>query len=86
MDVHGAALNHVKSVGTIALMKQVIILLQGLEHRDGGDVFEIRLSEAGEELATAQRIDKGNLLELRKSGRHGGDYSTSLVKKVNLPA
>ena len=63
MDVHRAALHHVKSARRIAFVKKIIVLFQRLDDRDRRDVFQIRRRQTGEKLATSQRVDDGDLFQ-----------------------
>ena len=62
MNVHRPALDDVKSLRRIAFTKKILISGERLDGGDGRKLAEIRLRQAGEKLATAQRVDDGEVL------------------------
>ena len=70
MDVHRAALHDVKAGCRIALVKQVFAPFQRLDQRGLRNRLQIHHGQAGEKLATAQRIDDGQFFEFGERGGH----------------
>ena len=66
MNVDRAVLHDVKPARRIALVEKVFVLGQGLEHGDGGDVFQIGRRQTREQLATPQGVDEASVFEFGK--------------------